>query len=184
MVIEMKNTIKKQSLLAPLIVLPILLFLDQLTKLLATNHLKGQANYSLIPNILEFTYLENTGAAFSSFLGKQGFLISLTTVVLFFLLWKYLTIPEGKRFFLMRTAFLLLISGGIGNLIDRVKNGFVVDFIYFVPIDFPRFNVADCYVSIGMALLCIISFFYYKDEELDFLFKNKKTKSPKSKDTD
>ncbi|NLL76572.1 MAG: signal peptidase II [Clostridiales bacterium] len=168
---------KKLKTLSPaLVIFPImaiLIFLDQITKLLAVSRLKGQADYALISGILEFSYLENTGAAFSSFLGRQGFLITLTSLVMLFLVWKYFQIPQGKRFHLMRTAFLLIISGGIGNLIDRVKNGYVVDFIYFVPINFPKFNVADCYVSVGMALLCIICFFYYKDEELGFLFGKK-----------
>ena len=87
-----------------------------------------------------------------------------------FLLIKYVQIPEGKRYLPMRLSLLLIVSGGIGNLIDRIANGYVVDFIYFVPIDFPKFNVADCYVTVGMAVLCFLCFFYYKDDELDFLF--------------
>lgn len=171
----MKNNMEKlRQLLIMLLFMGVFIFLDQFTKLLAAGRLKGQADYSVIPGILEFSYLENTGAAFSSFLGKQSFLIILTSCVMLYLIWKYFMIPKGKRFLLMHTAFLLIISGGVGNLIDRVRNGYVIDFIYFVPIDFPKFNIADCGVSIGMVLLCIICFFYYKDDELDFLFGKKK----------
>ena len=163
----MKQTLKKSYLL---LLIPGLLFADQATKLLAERHLKNQTDYPLLPGILEFSYLENRGAAFSTFMGMQGFLITLTSIVMLLLLYKFFHIPEGKRFLPMRISFLLLISGGIGNLIDRVTNQYVIDFIYFVPIDFPKFNIADCYVTIGMALLCIICFFYYKDEEINFLF--------------
>ncbi len=167
----MKNISKKVMPALLLILSTVLLIgLDQFTKVLAISKLKEQADFPLIPGVLEFSYLENTGAAFSSFLGKQGFLIALTSCVMLFIIWKYFQIPEGKRFYIMRLTFLLIINGGIGNLIDRVRNGYVVDFIYFVPINFPTFNVADCYVSVGMVLLCIICFFYYKDDELSFLF--------------
>lgn len=163
----MRNILKKSYLI---LLIPILLFVDQATKLLAERHLKGQPDFALLPGILEFSYLENRGAAFSSFMGKQGFLITLTTVVMLFLLLKFFQIPDGKHYLPMRISFLLIISGGIGNLIDRLTNRYVIDFIYFVPIDFPKFNVADCYVTIGMILLCIVCFFYYKEEEMEFLF--------------
>lgn len=87
-----------------------------------------------------------------------------------FLLIKYFQMPEGKRYHPLYISLILIMSGGIGNLIDRASNGYVIDFIYFAPINFPKFNVADCYVTIGMGLLGILCFFYYKDEELDFLF--------------
>lgn len=163
----MKNIRKK---IYPFLSLPLLTLLDQLTKAAAQNRLKGQADYPLFAGILEFSYLENTGAAFSSFLGKQGFLITLTSLVMLFLLVKYFQIPDRKRYLPIHISLLLIISGGIGNLIDRIANGYVIDFIYFVPINFPKFNVADCYVTIGMILLCVVCFFYYKDDELDFLF--------------
>lgn len=163
----MKNKLEKTY---PLLIVIILIFADQITKLIASDNLKGQADYPLIANILEFSYLENTGAAFSSFMGMQGFLIALTICVMVYLILKYLQIPQGQRFLPMRAAFILIVSGGIGNLIDRIANGYVIDFIYFVPINFPKFNIADCYVTLGMIFLCIICFFYYKDEELNFLF--------------
>lgn len=166
---QMKNILKK---IYPAVLVFLLIFLDQAVKLLAAGHLKGQPDYPLLSGILEFSYLENTGAAFSSFMGKQGFLITLTTCAMLFLILKYWQIPKDgmNRYLPMKASLLLIISGGIGNLIDRIKNGYVIDFIYFVPIDFPKFNIADCYVCIGMAVFAYLCFFYYKDEELDFLF--------------
>lgn len=154
-------------------ILCLLLLLDQYTKRLAVVHLKGQAPFVLIDRVLELNYLENTGAAFSSFSGKQTFLILLTALVILLLLWKYVTLPITRRLFGMRFCILLILSGAVGNLIDRLINRYVVDFIYFVPIDFPKFNVADIYITVGVALLAILLFFYYTEEELDNLFRIK-----------
>ena len=167
---------QKEKLILPFasfIILCLLLLFDQYTKHLAVVHLKGQEPFVLIDRVLEFNYLENTGAAFSSFSGKQTFLILLTALVILLLLWKYMTLPITRRFFGMRFCILLILSGAVGNLIDRVLNRYVVDFIYFVPIDFPKFNVADIYITVGVALLAVLLFFYYTEEELDILFRLK-----------
>lgn len=161
--------IQKQHLFLSILALCSLLLADQYTKWLAISHLKGQEPFVIISRVLEFSYLENTGAAFSSFLGRQTLLIGLTTLVIALLLWKYLTLPEGKRFVPMRLCMLFIISGAVGNLIDRASQRYVVDFIYFVPIDFPKFNVADIYITVGVAVLGILLFFYYRDEELEAL---------------
>ena len=152
----------------------LLVFLDQFTKAIIVRDLKGKENIVWIKNVFELEYLENTGAAFSSFMGKQGFLITLTVFVMALCIFEFVRIPDSKRFFLLKFTGLLLISGAIGNLIDRIKQGYVVDFFYFVPINFPRFNVADIYVTVSMFLLIVLIVFYYKDEELEFLFKFKK----------
>lgn len=167
---------KKEKFILSLIsfmILCLMLLFDQYTKRLAVARLKGQAPFVLIDRVLEFNYLENTGAAFSSFSGKQTFLILLTTLVILLLLWKYVTLPVIRRLLGMRFCILLILSGAVGNLIDRVLNRYVVDFIYFVPIDFPKFNVADIYITVGVALLAVLLFFYYTEEELDILFRLK-----------
>jgi len=156
------------------VIAALMIILDQVTKSFAVNNLKGKENIVWIKNVFELEYLENTGAAFSSFMGKQGFLIGLTSLVLLFCIYEFARIPQGKRFVWLRISFLLLIAGAIGNMIDRVKQGYVVDFFYFVPINFPRFNVADIYVTCSVPLLIIVMFFYYKEEETEFLFKFKK----------
>lgn len=161
--------IKKQHLFLSLFALCSLVLADQYTKQLAVSHLKGQEPFVIISRVLEFSYLENTGAAFSSFSGRQTLLIGLTTLVIALLVWKYLTLPGEKRFVPMRLCILFIISGAVGNLIDRVSRNYVVDFIYFVPIDFPKFNVADIYITVGVAVLALLLFFYYRDEELDAL---------------
>lgn len=147
----------------------VLLFFDQYTKLLAVQKLKGKDSFVIINKVLEFSYLENTGAAFSSFLGRQVFLIILTSVVIAVLVWKYCQLPWEKRYAGMKTGLLFIIGGAVGNLIDRVQHHYVVDFIYFVPINFPKFNVADMYITAGVVILAILMFFFYKEEELETL---------------
>ena len=79
-----------------------------------------------------------------------------------------------KRFLPLEYNTILLIAGAIGNFIDRIKNNYVVDFLYFELIDFPIFNIADCYVVIATILFALLILFYYKDEELEFLTWEKK----------
>ena len=74
----------------------------------------------------------------------------------------------------MQYIITLLIAGAIGNLIDRIVNGYVVDFLYFKLIDFPVFNVADCYVTIACALLIIFCVFVINDKEFNAIFSLKK----------
>ena len=162
--------LRKQSLFLSLITLCILILADQYTKFLAISHLKGQEPFVLIEKVLEFSYLENTGAAFSSFEGRQAFLIALTSLVIFILACKYMTLPAARRFLPIRLCMLLILGGAGGNLLDRLIRNYVVDFIYFVPINFPKFNVADIYITCGVALLAILLFFYYTEEEFDQLF--------------
>lgn len=142
-----------------------LLLADQYTKWLAVLHLKGQPPFVLLDRILEFSYLENTGAAFSSFSGKQTFLIVLTILVIAVLALRFFTLPVSGRLVPVRLCLLFLLSGAVGNLIDRMTRRYVVDFIYFVPINFPKFNVADIYITVGVAVLAGLMLFYYSDEE-------------------
>ncbi len=169
---------KKQRILSffqLFIVVSLLTGLDQLTKFLAVENLKNKANIPLIPNILYLQYLENRGAAFGIFQDQKIFLIVLTSLILIgvcYVLWK---IPVHKKYVYLKLLCFLITAGGIGNLIDRIRLDYVIDFIYFAPIDFPVFNVADIYVSVGMILLFIVVLFYYKDDDFEFL-KWKKSK--------
>lgn len=141
----------------------VLIGLDQWTKWLATVHLMDHPPVVLIDGILEWKYSENTGAAWGSFQGGGWWLIGFTVVMMVALGF----ILFGRKFRASRLcnmAACLILAGGIGNLIDRVFRGFVVDFIYVKWIDFPIFNVADCCVVIGAALLLFFIVFLYKED--------------------
>ena len=83
--------------------------------------------------------------------------------------------PNDKKFTIINVVLTLIIAGGIGNMIDRIRLNYVVDFIYFCLIDFPIFNVADMYVSIGTAVLVILLLFYYKEKDLVLIEENIKS---------
>jgi signal peptidase II len=84
-------------------------------------------------------------------------------------IYTYLHLPDGKHYSVMRMVCVLIVAGALGNMIDRVVHGYVIDFLYFSLIDFPVFNVADCYVCIGAAMLVLSLFTVYREDEFHFL---------------
>ncbi|MDR1753978.1 MAG: signal peptidase II [Eubacterium sp.] len=151
---------KKNLFWALLTALAFIIF-DQFTKRLAVVHVKPVRSLSIISingrEILNFTYLQNTGAAFSILQGKQLFLIVITGIFIALLL--YLLIAGKIKSGFMIWATSLVIAGGAGNLIDRVFNGYVVDFIDLRIIKFAVFNVADICAVIG-ALMMLVSIMF------------------------
>lgn len=147
----------------------LLVALDQWTKLLAVRHLMGQAAVPILDGVFELHYLENRGAAFGILQGQKGIFLLCTALVLVVLAFYYNRMPVTGRFRLLRLVGVLLSAGAVGNLIDRMQHSYVVDFLYFKLIDFPIFNVADCYVTAGAVLLAAAILFVYKEDELGFL---------------
>ena len=154
----------------------LLLGLDQVTKHLAVIHLKEQEPLPFIQDVFELQYLENFGAAFGVLQNQRILLLAVTSIVLLLLCFFYWKIPVRKRYFPMRCTIVLIAAGAVGNLIDRLLHGYVVDFFYFKLIDFPIFNVADCYVTVATAVLMILFLCYYRDEEFEMLFPGRKEK--------
>lgn len=149
--------------------------LDQITKHLAVVHLKQQREIVLIPGVFELRYLENRGAAFGLFQNRQIFFVCVAVVIFFLIGFFYGKIPGGRRNLPMRICAVLICAGAVGNLIDRIRYQYVVDFFYFSLIDFPIFNVADCYAVIACILFAYLIIFFYKEEELEWFsfFKSK-----------
>lgn len=153
----------------------ILLALDQITKHLAILHLKDRPPFVVIDGVLEFQYLENTGSAFSLFRDQKIFILLMGFLVMAVLLFVLFRLPVKKRFLPAHILLSALIAGALGNIVDRVRFGFVVDFISFVLIHFPVFNAADCYIVVCTICIFLLFLFYYQEEELDFLNFHKKT---------
>ena len=176
MSVGMENDMQKQwqRVVYGIIGMLLLLGLDQASKYLAVAKLKNQAAFPLIPGVFELQYLENHGAAFGILQGKQIILLAFTVVIFAALLVIYMRIPDGKRYVPLGIVCILVGAGALGNMIDRFLYGYVVDFFYFRLIDFPIFNVADCYVTLSCIFIILLVFFFYKEEELSFLW-NKKT---------
>ncbi len=157
------------------IITGLLIFFDQFTKYLALTKLKGEEAIVLIQGVLELDYLENRGSAFGMFQNQKVFLLASGFVFLAFILYFMLKIPIEKKYLLIHLCLAGILAGGIGNMIDRFRFGFVVDFISFVLIHFPIFNVADCYIVVSVILLMLEILFVLKDDDLSFLsFKKSK----------
>ena len=143
----------------------ILVILDQISKFVATANLMGKSKYIVIKGLLSFNYLEggNKGAAWGIFSGKilMFVIITIIAIVIISIFMRNITgimCNEGKSATLMvlQYTFGMLMAGAVGNLIDRVVNGSVVDFICFEFIDFPIFNGADCYVTVSCVLIVVM----------------------------
>ena len=142
-------------------VLAILILLaDQGTKIWASHMLSHQP-LKLIPGVLELTYLENRGAVWGLMQGWRIVFLIATFLFLGIIIWFYIK-KHREMTVLTRIILALLLSGAIGNLIDRVFLGYVRDMIYFSLINFPVFNVADSAISIAAVLLVIETFFIKK----------------------
>ena len=148
--------------------------LDQWSKYMAVLHLQGTDGVDLIPGVFRLTYLENRGAAYGVLQGQQWFFYIITAVILVAVLLVYRRMPAGRKFLPLRVCAVLIVSGALGNLIDRVGQGYVVDFFYFELIDFPVFNVADIFVTVSAVLLAVLLLLYYKEEDLEYIFYSRK----------
>ena len=144
--------------------------LDQLSKYMAAHFLQGTDGIDLIPGVFRLTYLENRGAAFGVLQGQQWFFYIITAVILVVVVLAYVRIPAGRKFLPLQICAVFIVSGALGNLIDRVRLGYVVDFFYFELIDFPVFNVADIFVTVSAVLLAVLLLLYYKEEDLEQIF--------------
>ena len=192
---EKKN---KKSLTVSGIAVLLLILLDQFTKYLAVQFLKNQPAIPIIEDVFELKYLENSSAAFGmdpiSILHKtfqfdvftnnpelylnvrMGFFYILTIAMICVFIWIFIKIPNVKRYIYVDWILIFISAGAIGNLIDRITQQFVVDFLYFKLIDFPIFNVADIYVTCAAIALFVLGIFYYKDEDIEAIFPSKKDK--------
>ena len=141
---------------------------DQLSKLWILGNLPLFQQIPVIPGLFHLTYVQNTGAAFSSFQGQQWLFILVFAVLTVAVIWEFSTKKMGFSTF-ERWCIAAIYAGGLGNMIDRVRMGFVVDMIEVEFMNFPVFNVADCFITCGcIAMLVSLVFFnkgFWKDEK-------------------
>jgi signal peptidase II len=176
-----------------LVVAAVLVAFDQFTKYLALTFLANGRTVVLWRGVFELRYLENRSAAFGfdliSFLQNQlkisyfvehpdaflafkmGVFAVITVAVCVLLLMVFRRVPEhNKRFRAMDVILIAFLAGAIGNCIDRIARGYVVDFFYFCLIDFPIFNVADIYVTLSAFFMLVLGLFYYKEDDFELVF--------------
>ena len=153
----MKERIKQFLII--LIATVLLVGCDQVVKYWAIDNLKGQADIALWPGVFELTYVENRGAAFGMLENQRWLFTVLTVIVILGLLFVFFRLGSERKFRLTKVCCVGVLAGAIGNLIDRNTFQYVVDMFYFKLIDFPVFNVADCYVVVCGILFCIVAVF-------------------------
>ena len=134
-----------------LAVIALLVGLDQLTKYAAISTVKVTGAKEFLFGLFQFRYVENTGAAFSSFSDNTTLLTVATLIILSFCL--VLLLSKKLKPMFVNICLLLVVAGGIGNVIDRILYGYVVDFIEPLFIDFAVFNFADCCITVGALML-------------------------------
>ncbi|OON99603.1 MAG: signal peptidase II [Epulopiscium sp. Nele67-Bin004] len=133
----------------------LLVGLDQWTKYWALTELKFRDDIVLWENVFHLKYVENRGAAFGMMQDRQVLFIVITAIVLITIVRYWRHIPKNVFGRIYKISLILIVSGALGNLIDRALLGYVVDLFYFVLIDFPVFNVADICVVAGTIIFCI-----------------------------
>ncbi len=138
---------------------------DQLLKLYIDKNIAFDEVRKFIPHVLSITHVRNPGAAWSIMSGKTWFLILLPCVIIAASIWFMVKNRHGSKLCMLSLA--LILGGGIGNLIDRVRMHEVIDYLKCELFSFPIFNFADICVVIGAALFCIYMFFFDESEKKD-----------------
>lgn len=165
---------KNKFFVLELIAVLFLVSLDLITKQMAVKYLSN-GSIDIIPKVFSFTLLEggNSGAAFGLFQGGFWLFTIITVIVIAVIVFVLKKIIFQKRYIPAHFTLVLMLAGALGNFADRtitmIKYGhsYVIDFIYFELINFPIFNVADCYVTISAITMLLFGLFYYKDDDFD-----------------
>jgi len=153
---KQNNKVYFNRLAVKVLIIAVLIGLDILTKSLAQQHLAGGDDATLISGVLSLKYAENTGAAFGLFSQSIVMLIILSSLfVIAFFAYDYFNHNKSLWYY---ASFTLIISGAVGNFIDRISFGYVRDFIKLDFINFPIFNLADTFLTIGIIAYTIYIF--------------------------
>lgn len=157
-----------------IIVSLILAAIDQLTKYLVIQNIELKQEIPVIGDAVVLTYIRNTGTAWSLLSGKTWFLIIVTFIVCAGIIYIYHNVILEDRFRALRVFLITIMGGAIGNMIDRVRLQYVIDFIYFKIINFPVFNFADICVTVSIFAILFLFIFKYKSEDFDIILGDKK----------
>ncbi len=167
------NKIKK-ILIWDLVCLIFLIILDRGTKYLSMLFCKDD-NFVLINNLLEITYIENYGGALGILNNQKFFFIFVSALFICLIVFFLCILPKQKNFNALNIWISFVLAGTIGNMLDRIIYGYVIDFIYIPKISFPVFNLSDIFCSIGSISILMTVIFKLKEKDLEFLnFKQNK----------
>ena len=146
----------------------VIVIADQVTKYITVAFIPLRGHVDFIPGFLGLTYTQNTGAAFSTLEGMQWLFVLIFVLFTAAIIWEFSKKRWGFTTF-ERWLIVAVYGGGVGNMIDRVRMGYVVDMVHLDFMDFPVFNVADCFITCGCILLVVHLIFFnkqfWKDEK-------------------
>ncbi|MDF2590682.1 MAG: LspA [Clostridia bacterium] len=145
----------------PVLIIAAVIILDQFTKFLVNTRLVPIGEYIVIPGLLEFTYVQNRGIAFGMFQDLRWFFVTVTSIIAIVVL--IFIFKMFKKYFFYTICLSLIFGGAIGNIIDRIRFGYVTDFIHFSFFP-PVFNIADSAVVVGAIALSIAILFTKEDK--------------------
>lgn len=154
----------------PIILVFVLTVIDQFTKYLVIQNIQLNQEIPILGNVLVLGHIQNFGAAWGSLSGMRILLLIITIIVSIVLCVLYKKIIDKDKFKPVRLCFVFILGGAIGNMIDRIRLGYVTDFIYFKIINFPLFNFADICVTVSIFILVILFIFKYKADEIEEIF--------------
>ena len=143
----------------------ILTAIDQISKYFALTLLKPVGNITFIEGFMDFTFVENRGAAFGILNGRVWLLLVIAAVICIVIIAAMLKMPNTKEYKWLKWSLMLILAGAIGNVADRLFRGYVVDFFEFTFIKWPVFNMADIYVVIGTIVMAVLVLFVIKDDK-------------------
>ncbi len=147
-----------QSGMLAIIVALAVVIADQVGKAIVSANMELYSEAGFIPGVISFYHTRNTGAAFSMLSDKQWVFMVLSAVMIAAISW--FLVKHGKRHALLTVALALILGGGIGNMIDRIRLGYVTDFLRFDFVDFAVFNIADSCITVGAVLLGVYILFF------------------------
>lgn len=145
-----------------IIIISALVAIDQVAKYFAYTHLRDVGSIALT-SFFSLTYLENRGAAFGMLYGGRWFFVIFTIIVMVLLFKYYKSLPNDKINKYLKASIIILSAGAIGNFIDRLLFGFVIDYFHITAFNFPIFNFADVLIVCGAVMYGALTVFFIKE---------------------
>ena len=164
---------KRFPYIAHALVCLLLVLFDQGTKYFARTYLKNSPKV-LWEGVFSLHYHENRGSVWGILQGKVDILLIVSIILFALFIYVYIKMPKTKNYYPLFWILVFMGAGAIGNTIDRIVFGYVTDFFYFELINFPIFNIADCYITVCAFVMILLVFTLYKDDEFTFLSPKRK----------
>jgi len=156
------------------IIFSVIVVLDRVSKYFVEIRLKNNPAYPLFPKYLELYYLENSGAALGILKDQKYFFLLFSGLLLMLALYCIYKTPSKRKYVAFHFFLIFISAGSLSNSIDRILYGYVIDFIHINIINFPIFNIADFFVTLGAVSLAVLILFFFKEDDLNFLRFNEK----------